>query len=86
MTVLRQLILLVSCTLAATSSPSRKLNVLLIISDDLRPEMGCYGGRAVTPALDGLAAAPGTVVFDRAYVQQAICCPTRSSFLTGPCV
>lgn len=46
-------------------------------------EMGLYGGRAKTPALDAFAASAGTVVFDRAYVQQAICCPSRSSFLTG---
>lgn len=61
----------------------KKTNVLFIVSDDLRPEMGCYGGDAITPNVDKLAASPGTVVFERAYVQQAICCPTRSSFLTG---
>ena len=42
-----------------------------------------YGGKAITPNFDRFAELPGTVVFDRAYVQQAICCPTRSSFLTG---
>ena len=45
--------------------------------------MAMYGGKAVTPNFDKFAELPGTVVFDRAYVQQAICCPTRSSFLTG---
>ena len=30
------------------------------------------GGEAITPALDKLAASAGAVVFDRAYVQQAI--------------
>eukprot|EP00037_Helgoeca_nana_P013417 m.123492 g.123492 ORF g.123492 m.123492 type:complete len:522 (-) comp22016_c0_seq5:66-1631(-) len=58
-------------------------NVLFVVSDDLRPEMGMYGGNAITPAFDKFATLPGTVVFDRAYVQQAICCPTRSSFLLG---
>ena len=62
---------------------TQRLNVLLIVSDDLRPELGTYGGEALSPHLDALAAANGTVRFDRAYVQQAICCPTRSSFLTG---
>ena len=42
-----------------------------------------YGGNAITPNVDKLAASPGAVVFERSYVQQAICCPTRSSFLTG---
>jgi arylsulfatase A-like enzyme len=45
--------------------------------------MAMYGGKAITPNFDRFAELPGTVVFDRAYVQQAICCPTRSSFLTG---
>ena len=58
-------------------------NVLFIVSDDLRPELGVYGGDAITPNLDKFAATAGTVVFNRAYVQQAICNPTRSSFLTG---
>ena len=69
--------LLLSCTIA------KKLNVLLFVSDDLRPELGCYGGQAVSPHIDALASKKGAIVFDRAYVQQAICCPTRSSFLTG---
>ena len=59
------------------------LNVLLIVSDDLRPELGCYGGAAKSPHIDALAASDGAVLFERAYVQDAICCPTRSSFLTG---
>jgi hypothetical protein len=50
---------------------------------DLRPELGVYGGKAITPNVDKLASSPGAVVFERSYVQQAICCPTRSSFLTG---
>jgi iduronate 2-sulfatase len=59
------------------------LNVLFIVSDDLRTDLGCYGGDAITPNVDKLANSSGAVLFDRAYVQQAICCPTRSSFLTG---
>ena len=70
-------------TTTTTTTTSHRLNVLLLIADDLRNELGVYGGAALTPALDALARKPGSVVFDRAYVQQAICCPTRSSFLTG---
>ena len=58
-------------------------NILFIISDDLRTDINSYGGPAKTPSLDKFAASPGTVQFDRAYVQQAICCPSRSSFLLG---
>jgi iduronate 2-sulfatase len=67
----------------AAAAQAERLNVLFIVSDDLRPEMGCYGGQAITPHLDKFAASAGAVLFERSYVQQAICCPTRSSFLTG---
>lgn len=67
--------------LAAAAEPSPKLNVLFICADDLRAELGCYGSVAKTPHLDALARR--SIVFERAYCQQAVCNPSRSSFLTG---
>lgn len=60
-------------------------NVLMIVSDDLRPALGAYHGddTVFTPNLDALALDPRSTVFTRAYVQQAVCGPSRSSFLTG---
>lgn len=66
---------------AANGAPARP-NVLLILVDDLRPEIGAYGvERAVTPNLDRLAASG--VLFQRAYTQQAVCAPSRAALLTG---
>ncbi|WP_233214474.1 sulfatase [Rhodopirellula bahusiensis] len=57
-------------------------NVLFIIADDLNCAIGPYGDvNAKTPNLDRLASRGMT--FQRAYCQQAVCNPSRSSFLTG---
>ena len=58
-----------------------KLNVLFVMADDLRPELASFGSPAVTPNFDRLA--KRSVQFDRAYCQQALCNPSRSSMLTG---
>ena len=58
-------------------------NVLYFIVDDLRPEfMAAYGqSQMLTPNVDKLAEA-GTV-FRNAHCQQAVCGPSRASFMTG---
>jgi iduronate 2-sulfatase len=67
---------------AADASKPQGLNVLFVAVDDLRPEMGCYGNPVIrTPNLDRLAARG--IVFNRAYCQQAVCSPSRSSLMTG---
>ncbi len=57
-------------------------NVLLICVDDLKPLLGCYGDpHAKTPHIDRLAAR--SVLFERAYCNQAVCAPSRNALMTG---
>jgi len=65
----------------AASDP-RRPNILMIVVDDLRTNLGCYGDKiAITPNIDSLAQSGTT--FNAAYCQQAVCGPSRASFLTG---
>jgi arylsulfatase A-like enzyme len=58
------------------------MNVLFLISDDMRTELHAYGSRlARTPNLDKLASQG--VRFDRAYCQYPLSGPSRASLLTG---
>lgn len=50
--------------------------------DDLRPDLGTYGNPvAKTPNIDALARSGA--VFERAFVSQAVCGPSRAALLTG---
>ncbi|CAH1796282.1 unnamed protein product [Owenia fusiformis] len=70
-------------------SEARK-NVLFIVADDLRPEIAAMHDneayrqmhdKMYTPHLDAFT--ERSAVFKKAYVQQAICGPSRASFMTG---
>jgi iduronate 2-sulfatase len=60
----------------------KKMNVLFIAIDDLRPELNCYGNsRVISPNIDRLASQG--LLFEQAHCQQAICAPSRASMLTS---
>lgn len=65
------------------SEPSRRPNVVLIITDQHRPDHTGFGGHPIasTPNLDSLAAR-GTVL-DRAFAANPICMPNRATLMTG---
>jgi iduronate 2-sulfatase len=57
-------------------------NVLLILVDDLKPALGCYGDAAAkTPHIDRLASRG--MRFDLAYCNQAVCAPSRFTLMLG---
>ena len=67
---------------ARPADPPPRPNVLLVIVDDLRPELGCYGAMSArTPRLDAFAET--AVRFDRAYCQVPTCGASRASLFTG---
>ena len=82
---------------STTTLATAKFNILFLVADDLRYQLGRTGPgvrgpgctlgeggrcqRMVTPNLDKLAAS--SALFQRNYVQQAICSATRQSLLTG---
>jgi len=66
----------------SASAAAEKPNVLLLLVDDLKPAIGCYGDRfAKTPNIDGLAARG--MRFDLAFCNQAVCAPSRFTLMLG---
>ncbi len=65
-----------------TEKTEKAPNILFISIDDLRPELGAYGNEVIhSPNIDSIASTG--IVYERAYVQQAVCNPSRASIMTG---
>lgn len=60
----------------------KKLNVLFISVDDLRPSLGVYEDSiAISPHIDQLASEG--ITFRETFCQSAVCAPSRASLMTG---
>ncbi len=72
---------LLGSTLSAVEPSST--NVVLILTDNHAPwTLGCYGNPDIrTPNIDRLAARG--MLFSRCYSSNAVCSPTRATYLTG---
>ena len=76
----RFLVLFILGTFVVAAAP--RPNILLILVDDLKPAMGCYGDAAAkTPHMDMLA--KRGMRFDLAYCNQAVCAPSRFTLMLG---
>lgn len=75
--------LLFACATLSSAAEGKRLNVLLIMSDDLTANaLSCYGNKVCqTPNIDRLAAS-GTR-FTRAFCNATYCGPSRASMLSG---
>ena len=83
--MIRNILLIVCCFCISIFSNAKNdylPNVLMIIVDDLRPQLGCYGyPETISPNIDRIAD-EGTL-FETAYVQVPVCGASRASMMTG---
>lgn len=64
------------------SASKQPLNVLFLMADDMRPELGCYGVEEIkTPHIDRLAGSG--MLFQNAYCNVPVSGASRASLLTG---
>lgn len=65
----------------AAAAQAKRPNIILMMADDMGfSDIGCYGSEIATPNLDRLA--KGGIRFTQ-FCNNARCCPTRASLLTG---
>ena len=82
--MIRNVLLVVCCfciSIFSSAKDNHSPNVLMIIVDDLRPQLGCYGcPETISPNMDRIAD-EGTL-FETAYVQVLDCGASLASMMT----
>ncbi|MDF1824803.1 MAG: sulfatase [Verrucomicrobiales bacterium] len=76
--------LISSASQTGLSAPLERPNIVWIISDDLSPDLGCYGEQEAavkTPRIDALA--EEGVRFTHVFGTSSVCSPNRSAYCTG---
>lgn len=89
MTLLRSFVLLLLLQwilplsiLGGAFKPAARPNILWIVTDDMGPELGCYGLTMMrTPNIDRLAAEGAR--FTRCFTTAPVCSPSRSAIMAG---
>ena len=67
---------------ATEKSISKWPNILWISTEDISPDLGCYGDSyAITPNIDKLA--DRGIRYTNVYSHSGVCAPTRSGIITG---
>ncbi|MFH1743381.1 MAG: sulfatase-like hydrolase/transferase [bacterium] len=66
----------------AQSDPDSRPNILWISTEDISPDLGCYGDSwARTPNIDRLASQGA--LYNQAFSIAGVCAPSRSAIITG---
>lgn len=75
-------ILFSGCSSTPKNETGEKPNILIMIAEDVSPELGCYGNEyTTTPNIDEMA--EGGMVYDFALTTAPICAPSRSCLMSG---
>jgi N-sulfoglucosamine sulfohydrolase len=70
------------CTSTQNRDNIQRPNILVLIAEDVSPELGCYGNEyATTPNIDKMA--ENGMVYDFALTTAPICAPSRSALASG---
>ncbi|MCK4617232.1 MAG: sulfatase-like hydrolase/transferase, partial [Pirellulales bacterium] len=68
--------------LAAAENTLDRPNIVWIVGENLKLDLGCYGAQHVkTPHLDGLA--KEGMRYTKVFSTSPVCAPSRSAFFTG---